>query len=74
MTKVDTKYQYISIPTLIGFIFFEASFIGMLMDPRSSEKNFQEILLISSITGLITILFVLIFTPVYTAIVRTLKK
>jgi hypothetical protein len=72
-TKVDAKYQYIS-TTLTGFVFFEASFIGLLIDPRSSGKSFQEILLISCILGFVVLLFVLIFTPVYTVIMRVLKK
>ena len=72
--KVDAKYQYINMSILIGFIFFEGSFIGMLIDPRSLEKNFQETLLISSIIELIVFLFVLIVTPVYSAIMRALKK
>jgi hypothetical protein len=73
-TKIDAKYQYISISTLIGFVFFEASLIGLLIDPKSSGKSFQEILLISCILGFVVLLFVLIFTPVYTVIMRALKK
>jgi hypothetical protein len=73
-TKVDTKYQYISVSTLIGFVFFEASLIGLLIDPKSSEKTFQEIFLISGTVGFIVLLFVLIFTPVYTVIMRALKN
>src|SRR5689334_18527410 len=73
-TKFDAKYQSIGVSTLISFVFFEAALIGLLIDPSSSGKTFQEILLISCVLGLAVFLFIWIFAPMYAVIIRGSKK
>jgi hypothetical protein len=70
ISQIDEKYHRLNFAALIGFVFFEASMIGMLIDPRSSNHPFIELILIALATGIFTFLFVLLMLP----ILRTLKK
>lgn len=72
--KLNPKYQKVSISALIGFIFFEASIIGLIIDPRSSGHSFQELLVLSGIIGFATSLFVLILLPIGTLMLNIFKN
>ncbi len=70
---LEQKYHYASISGLIGFVFFEFSFIGMIIDPRSKVVGFSEIVLTATGIGIATFLFVLVITPVAILIWRIFK-
>ena len=72
--QLDEKYQLVSIAGLIGFIFFEASTIGMSIDPRSGDIDFRELIFTSGPIGIATFLFVLLFLPIAIEIFRIFKK
>ena len=72
--KLNNKYQRSGIAGVIGFTFFEASLIGMLIDPRSNQMNFKEIILISLAIGAGAFLIVLLFTPIAKLIFQTFRK
>jgi len=72
--QIDKKYHRISIACLIGFIFFEASTIGMLIDPRSNNLSFEKLILISFIIGLVSFLCVFLFLPLLMLIFRIFNK
>lgn len=74
INQVDEKYHRISIAGLIGLIAIETSIIGMLMDPRSVNMNFQELLLTAVAIGVASFLFVLLFLPLGIAIFRIFKQ
>jgi len=63
-----------SIAGLIGFISFEASVIGMIIDLRSRNLTLQELVLLSGTIGLIAFLFVILFLPVALTIFRLFKR
>ena len=72
--QLDEKYHRMSVAGLIGFISFEASAIGMIIDPRSRNLTLQELVLSSGTIGLITFLFVILFLPVALTIFRLFKR
>ena len=72
--QLDEKYHRISAAGLIGFIFFEASVIGMIIDPRSRNLTLQELFLTSGTIGLVAFLFVILFLPVAVTIFRLFKR
>lgn len=74
LPNIKKKYYSVSMSALIGFIFFEGVAIGFLIDPRNVGKSFQEALMTAIVIGFIIFLFVLIFNPVYIAIIRAFKK
>ena len=67
------RWSHILVALLIGFIFFEASIIGMLIDPRGGWEKFPEIVRTSSVIGVVTILFVLVFLPIFRALLRLFR-
>ncbi|HXQ36039.1 MAG TPA: hypothetical protein VN843_18630 [Anaerolineales bacterium] len=72
--QLDEKYHRMSIAGLIGFISFEASVIGMIIDLRSRNLTLQELVLLSGTIGLIAFLFVILFLPVALTIFRLFKR
>ena len=72
--QLDEKYHRISAAGLIGFISFEASVIGMIIDPRSPSLTLQELFLTSGTIGLVAFLFVILFLPVALTIFRLFKR
>ncbi|HVF25357.1 MAG TPA: hypothetical protein VNA23_05675 [Anaerolineales bacterium] len=72
--QLDEKYHRISSAGLIGFISFEASTIGMIIDPRSGNIDFSELIFTSGIIGIATFLLVLFFLPIAMEIFRICKK
>jgi hypothetical protein len=59
---------------LVGVVVFEASFIGMAIDPRSSFADLTKIIATSALIGFGASLFVLIFTPVYVKLIEIFKR
>ena len=72
--QLDEKYHRVSIAGLMGFISFEATIIGMIIDPRSGNMGSKELVVTSGIIGIATFLFVILFLPVAMAIFRIFKK
>ena len=71
--RFDKKYHRISIAGLIGFVFFEGSIIGMLIDPRSGNVEFQGLFLTAIAIGITSFLFVLLLLPIGIAILRLFR-
>jgi hypothetical protein len=69
----DKKKSFILIALLIGFSFFEASMIGMLIDPRGGFSRFTYIIKTASLIGVVVTLSVLLFAPIYQAIAKLFK-
>ncbi len=74
ITYFKEKYQFISMASLIGFVFFEGSLIGMIIDPRSGQISFGNMLFTALMIGLVTTLFVFLFTPIYAKLIQFFKK
>ena len=72
--QLDEKYHRISAAGLIGFIFFEASVIEMIIDPRSRNLTLQELFLTSRTIGLVVFLFVILFLCVAMKLLRLFKR
>ena len=70
---IDNKWSHILVVLLIGFIFFEASIIGMLVDPRGGWEKFPEIFRTSIVIGVVTVLLVLVFLPIFRALFKLFK-
>ena len=70
---MNNRWSYILVALLIGFIFFEASTIGMLIDPRGGLDKFAEIIRTSIVIGVITVLLVLIFLPIFRVLFKLFK-
>lgn len=70
----ENRCAMILVALLIGFIFFEGSLIGMLIDPRASLSGLFEKVSISGIIGLVAFIFVLILTPVFRGLTRIFKQ
>src|ERR1051325_2577063 len=74
ITYFKEKYQYFSMSALIGFVFFEGSLIGMIIDPRSRNSSFSNMLFIAFIIGSAATLFVFLLTPIYAKLLHLFKK
>jgi hypothetical protein len=59
---------------LMGAVFFEASFIGMAIDPRSDSVGWTRIITLAGLIGIGTSVAVLIFTPVYVNLIKIFKR
>ena len=71
--QLGEKYHRLSIAGLIGIVFFEASMIGLIIDPRSININLKELIFTSAIIGITAFLFVLLLLPVAMSIFRIFK-
>ena len=69
----NNRLSQILVALLIGFSFFEASTIGMLIDPRGGWAKFPEIIKTSIVIGVITTLSVLVFAPILRALMNMFK-
>jgi hypothetical protein len=56
----NTKLATILGAALLGFMFFQVSLNGMLMDPRASQYTWHYLLLISAIVGFCAFLISLV--------------
>jgi len=68
------KLNTISVALLIGIVFFEASLIGMLADPRSTVMGGLNIIKFAGLIGLAVFLIVLIFSYVYARVLHFFKN
>ncbi len=73
LVGMNSRISVILIAIVIGISFFEASAIGMLVDPRASLSRLSEIFKISSVLGLAVTISVLAFIPIYRGIVNMFK-
>ncbi len=67
------RFVFVLLALLIGLSFFEAAFMGMIIDPRANSSNIYEIVKTSGVIGLGAFVFVLVFTPIYRALVQIFK-
>lgn len=74
LLQIQEKYHRIGIAGLIGFVSFEASIIGMLIDPRSDNYTFIELILTSLVIGLVAFAFVLLGSPIGIAILNMFRR
>ena len=70
---VNHRLSLIFVAILIGITFFAASTTGMLIDPRGGLAKFPEIIKTSIVAGFVTTVAVLVFVPIYRAIIKTFK-
>ena len=68
-----SRLSEVLIAVLVGVVFFEAATIGMLIDPRGGWAQLFDIIKISAVVGVIAALSVLVFTPVFRALIRTFR-
>jgi hypothetical protein len=59
---------------LMGIVTFEASFIGMSIDPRSASVGLTKLVTTSGLIGIGVSLFVLVFTPIYVNLIKIFKR
>lgn len=58
---------------LIGLIAFEASFIGIAIDPRWNN-DWKSLLTTSGLIAIAATFFVLIFTPLFVRLIKVLSR
>jgi uncharacterized membrane protein len=71
---MNNRWSPVLIALLIGFVFFEASTIGMLIDPRGGLQKIPQIIKTSTVIGVITSLCVLIFLPIFRALMKLFRQ
>ena len=64
----------IAIAAIIGFSFFAAAVVGMLIDPRGGFSKMSEIIKTAGIIGIVVSLSILVFVPIYRRIVKRIKS
>lgn len=69
----DNQISFVLLAVAIGFSFFEASTIGMLMDSRAGPSKLFEVIKTSGLVGLSVTVSILILVPVYRAIIKMFK-
>lgn len=69
----DNQISFVLLAILVGFSFFEASAIGMLMDSRTDPSKLFEIIKTSVLIGLSVTVSILILVSVYRAIIKMFK-
>jgi|APDOM4702015191_1054821.scaffolds.fasta_scaffold669461_2 hypothetical protein len=70
---MDKQISLFLLALLIGISFFEASAVGMLIDPRGGFKRISEIVITSGLIGLGVTLSVILIVPIYRAIIKIFK-
>lgn len=70
---IHSRFSFILLATIIGLVAFEASFFGMVIDPRQNLP-WSKILTISGSVGIVATLSVVIFTPVYIGLTKIFKR
>lgn len=74
LLNFEERYHRVSIAGLLGLVFAELTLLGMLIDPHSINHSFGEILLNSIGIGIFTFLFVLLFLPISSTVIRVFRK
>ncbi len=69
----NEKIAFLATTGFIGFIFFEVSIVGMLMDERVANFGWQYILSTAILIGIGAFIFSSIGSLLYTALFRALK-
>jgi hypothetical protein len=69
----EHRYSFLITAILIGFVSFELSLSGIIMDPRSTSMGFSKIVLIAGLLGLVVFVLILVFGPIYSRLLRIFK-
>lgn len=70
---IQPRLASILFAILMGIVAFEASSIGMVVDPRWNF-NWTKMLITSGLIGIATFVFIVIFTPIYTGLIKIFKR
>lgn len=70
----NQKLAFILVVSLIGFVFFEFSLLGMLIDSRASNFSWQYILSVAVGIGVGAIIFSTLVSLLYSKIFRAIRK
>jgi len=62
---LNHHYSLLSVAVLLGFAFFEGSFIGEIIDPRSSTIPFLNLIKIASLIGISSFIFTFVLAGIY---------
>lgn len=74
ISYINERYQRIGISALIGFVFVEAFMIGMIIDPRSGNITFSNMIFMGVMIVLAITFIVFFLAPVYAKLVRWFTK
>jgi len=69
----EHRFSSLAGAILIGLVFFEASLIGMLMDPRSISVSLIKLIEIAGAMGLTVFVLVLLFGPIYQRLLQMFR-
>ncbi len=58
----------------MGLAFAEAAFISMAIDPKASSWGIVKIIGFAGLVGIGVTIFVLIFTPLYAALMKSFRR
>jgi hypothetical protein len=70
----NQKLAFVLAVSLIGFVFFEFSLLGMLMDSRASNFSWQYILSVAVGIGIVAIVFSTLVSFIYSKIFRITRR
>ena len=70
----NQKLAFVLAVSLIGFVSFELSLLGMLMDPHASNFSWQYILSVAIRIGIGVAVFSTIISLLYSTLFRTKQK
>lgn len=68
------KLGVIFFALLMGLVLFEASVIGMIIDPRSGSFGWTKLIGIAGLIGTATSILVLAFSWVYANLIKNLRR
>ena len=68
------KFAALFYALLVGTVAFEASFIGMAMDPGSIGRDWTRLFTTAALIGIGTCIFVLVLTPVYVSLTKIFRR
>jgi hypothetical protein len=75
ISRVGMQHRLASIlfAVLMGIVAFEASMIGIAIDPRWNF-DWGKLFITSGLIGIATTVFILIFTPIYTRLLKIFNR
>jgi len=67
------RFSSMAIAIVIGIVFFEASLIGMLIDPRSISVSLIKLIEIAGLIGFTVFVLILLFGPIYQRLLQIFR-
>ena len=71
---LNHRYSLLSVAVLLGFAFFEASFIGEVIDSRSPTISFLNLIKFASLVGIGSFIFIFVLTGIYRLALHIFKS